>query len=286
MGELRDRMERDLAIRGLRETTCDAYLRCVKQYAAYHRRSPAEMGNEEIRQYLLHLLEDRELKSSSLGVHIGALKFLYNVTLERPEEVATLKSPKVRQRLPEVLTPSEVELLLMGVARIKHRAAILVAYGAGLRVAEICALQCADIDSERMLIRVRDGKGGKERYTLLSQRLLTVLRDYYRTQRPVPPFLFPGATPGLPMAPKSLATVMRRAARRSGITKRVSPHVLRHSFATQLLEDGIDLPTIQRLLGHGSMRTSARYLHVSAKHLASVVSPVDKIRIPGIEPNE
>jgi site-specific recombinase XerD len=199
------------------------------------------MGNEEIREYLLHLLEERELKSSSLGVHIGALKFLYNVTLERPEEVATLKSPKVRQRLPEVLTPSEVEVLLMGVARIKHRAAIMVAYGAGLRVAEICALQVTDIDSKRMLIRVRDGKGGKERYTLLSQRLLAVLRDYYGTQRPVPPFLFPGTTPGLPMGPKSLATVMRRAARRSGLTKRVSAHVLRHSFATQLLEDGVDL---------------------------------------------
>jgi len=286
MGELRDRMERDLAIRGLRERTCDAYLRCVNQYAAYHRRSPAEMGNEEIRQYLLHLLEDRELKSSSLGVHIGALKFLYNVTLERPEEVATLKSPKVRQRLPEVLTPSEVELLLMGVARIKYRAAMMVAYGAGLRVSEICGLQFTDIDSERMMIFVRDGKGGKDRYTLLSEQLLTVLRDYYRTQRPVPPFLFPGTTPGLPMAPNSLARVMRGAARRCGITKRVSPHVLRHSFATQLLEDGVDLPTIQRLLGHGSMRTSARYLHVSAKRLASVVSPVDKIRVPGIEPGE
>lgn len=286
MGELRDRMERDMAIRGLRERTRDAYVRCVKQFAAYHRRSPAELGNEEISEHLLHLLEERELKSSSLGVHIGALKFLYNVTLERPEEVATLKSPKVRQRLPEVLTPTEVELLLMAVGRIKYRAAIMVGYGAGLRAAEICGLQFSDIDSERMLIFVRDGKGGKDRYTLLSQRLLTVLRDYYRTQRPVRPFLFPGTTPGLPMGPKSLADVIRRAARRCGITKRVSPHVLRHSFATQLLEDGVDLPTIQCLLGHSSLRTSARYLHVSSKHLASVVSPVDKIRVPGIEPNE
>jgi integrase/recombinase XerD len=284
MGELRDRMLEDMVLRGLRASTQRAYIDCAQQYAAYYRRSPAEMGAKELREYLLYLIEERELKSSSVGVHIGALKFLYTVSLQRPQEVALLVCPKRRQRLPDVLTPAEVELLLTAVRWVKHRAAILLAYGAGLRAAEVCRLHIVDIDSKRMLIHVRDGKGGKERYSLLSNSMLKVLRDYYRCDRPVPPFLFPGTTPGIPMGPKSFADILRRAAWRCGLNKRVSPHVLRHSFATQLLEQGVDLPTIQQLLGHSSIRTSARYLHVSLKHLQAVVSPVDNIRVPGVEP--
>jgi len=283
MGELRDRMQGDMVLRGLRETTQRAYLDCAQKFAAYYRRSPAELGAKEIREYLLYLLEERELRPSSIGVHIGALKFLYKVTLDRAQDVTGLVCPKRRQRLPEVLTPGEVELLLTAVRWVKHRAAILVAYGAGLRSAEVCRLQISDIDSQQMLIHVRDGKGGKDRYTLLSESLLKVLRDYYRACRPTPPFLFSGDTPGLPMAPKSFAGILRRAAWRCGLTKRVSPHVLRHSFATRLLEDGVDLPTMQQLLGHSSIRTSARYVRVSTAHLKKVVSPVEKIRIPGVE---
>lgn len=285
MGELRERMQSDMLLRGLRQSTQRSYLDCAEKFAAYYRRSPAQMGGKEIREYLLHLIEERELRPSSIGVHIGALKFLYKVTLDRPEEVTGLVCPKGRQRLPQVLTASEVELLLTAVRWIKHRAVIVVAYGAGLRAAEVCRLQIGDIDSKRMLIHVRDGKGGKDRYTLLSPAVLKVLRDYYRSHRPMPPFLFPGSTPGIPMAPSSLGDILRRAAWRCGLSKRVSPHVLRHSFATQLLEDGVDLPTIQQLLGHRSIRTSARYLHVSTKRLRGIVSPVDKIRVPGFEPN-
>ena len=161
----------------------------------------------------------------------------------------------------------------------------MTTYAAGLRVSEVVRMRVSDIDSERMLIRVEQGKGMKDRYTLLSPAVLKVLRDYYRSHRPMPPFLFPGSTPGIPMAPISLGDILRRAAWRCGLSKRVSPHVLRHSFATQLLEDGVDLPTIQQLLGHRSIRTSARYLHVSTKRLRGIVSPVDKIRVPGFEPN-
>jgi len=283
MGQLRDRMQQDMVLRGLRETTQRAYVDCAQQFVAYYRRSPADMGAKEIREYLLYLLEEREFRPSTVGVHIGALKFLYRVTLDRPNDVAGLVCPKRRQRLPDILSAGEVELLLTAVRWVKHRAAILVAYGAGLRSVEVCRLHISDIDSQQMLIHVRDGKGGKDRYTLLSESLLKVLRDYYRACRPIPPFLFSGTTPGLPMAPKSFGSIVRRAAWRCGLNKRVSPHVLRHSFATRLLEDGVDLAVIQQLLGHSSIRTTTRYARVSTALLKTVVSPVEKLRIPGIE---
>jgi site-specific recombinase XerD len=192
MGELRERMQGDMLLRGLRQSTQQAYLDCAEKFAGYYRRSPARMGAKEIREYLLYLIEERELRPSSIGVHIGALKFLYKVTLDRAEEVAGLVCPKGRQRIPQVLTPSEVELLLTAVRWIKHRAVIMVAYGAGLRAAEVCRLQIRDIDSKRMLIYVRDGKGGKDRYALLSPVVLKVLRDYYRSHPPHHPAA-PGA---------------------------------------------------------------------------------------------
>jgi len=231
---------------------------------------------------LLHLIDERQLRASSIGVHIGALKFLYSVTLGRAEEVATVAYPKRRQRLPEPLTPTEVEQLLSGVYRIKHRAAILLAYSAGLRCSEVCRLQVSDIDSKQMRIRVRDGKRGKDRYTLLGARVLGVLRDYYRSQRPAPPFLFPGRPATRPMEPKNFACVVRRAARRAGLAKHVSPHVLRHSFATQLLDDGCDLVTLQHLLGHSSLRSTMRYVHTSSARLQKVVNPADHITALGL----
>lgn len=282
MGQLRKRMEEDLVLRGLRKGTRDVYLSCARQFAAYHHKSPTEMGREEIRRYLLHLIDERELRASSIGVHIGALKFLYAVTLERPDEVARVAYPKRRQRVPEPLTRAEVEQLLSGVYRIKHRVAILLAYSAGLRVSELCGLQVSDIDSKQMRIRVRDGKRGRDRYTLLSARVLAVLRDYYRSQRPAPPFLFPSRSPGRPMATKDFGRVVRRAARRSGLAKAVSPHVLRHSFATQLLDDGCDLVTLQHLLGHSSLRSTMRYVHASTARLERVVNPADRIAALGL----
>ncbi len=286
MGELRDTMEEDLILRGLRRGTRRNYLRCVRQFAAYYHRSPADMGGKEIRDFLFHLIAERKLKASSIGVYIGALKFLYEVTLQRPGEVALLVRPKCVQRLPDVLSCEEVEHLLGAVRLIKHRAIIMVAYGAGLRAAEVCRLQVTDIDSQRMLIHVRDGKGGKDRYALLSEGMLRVLREYYRSEQPLPPFLFPGYKPGCPMEPNSFARMVRRAASRCGLKKRVSPHVLRHSFATELLEDGYDLVTIQQLLGHSSIKTSARYVHVTTRQFNRVVSPAEKIRLAQTQPND
>jgi site-specific recombinase XerD len=281
MGQLRKRMEEDLVLHGLRKGTREVYLHCAKQFAAFHGKSPTELGGEDIREYLLHLVDERQLRASSIGVHIGALKFLYSVTLGRPEEVASVAYPKRRQRLPEPLTAAEIGQLLSGVYRIKHRAAILLAYSAGLRCGEVCRLQVSDIDSEQMRIRVRDGKRGKDRYTLLGARVLEVLRDYYRSQRPTPPFLFPSRLPGRPMAPNVLARVIRRAARRAGLAKRVSPHVLRHSFATQLLDDGCDLLTLQHLLGHSSLRSTMRYVHTSTARLHKVLNPAEHITVFG-----
>jgi site-specific recombinase XerD len=282
MGQLRKRMDEDLVLHGMRKGTRQVYLSCARQFAAHHHKSPAEIGREEIRTYLLHLIDDRKLRASSLGVHIAALKFLYTVTLERPDEVASVAYPKRRQRLPEALTPAEVEQLLSGVYRIKHRVAILLAYSSGLRASELCHLQVGDIDSKQMRIRVRDGKRGKDRYTLLSPRVLAVLRDYYRSQRPAPPFLFSSRTPGRPMASKDFGRIVRLAARRAGLAKSVSPHVLRHSFATQLLDDGCDLPTLQQLLGHSSLRSTMRYIHVSTARLEKVINPADRIAAPGL----
>jgi site-specific recombinase XerD len=278
-------MEEDLRLHGLRNGTRQNYLRCVRDLAAYHWRSPAEMGAPELRRFLLHLITERSLAPSTVGVYVGALKFLYRVTLKRPEEVRDLVRPKRVQRLPDVLSQGEIEQLLGAVRSIKSRAILMTAYGAGLRVSELCALRFTDIDSKRMLIHVRDGKGGKDRYVILCQRLLVTLREYYSSERPRPPYLFPGREPDRPMAPKSVANMLSRVASRCGMKKRVSPHVLRHSFATHLLEAGTDVITIQQLLGHRRLQTSVRYMHVTEKRLGRLLSPLENLHLPEPEPH-
>jgi site-specific recombinase XerD len=275
MGELKDRMEADLRLQNLRPTTQKAYLRYAYDYTKYHMKSPTEMGEEEVREYLLHLLEERELKPSSVKVHGAALKFLYDVTLKRPDVVQSIRMPRVHRQLPEILSGSEVVTFLGSLEAPKYRTIVMTMYGAGLRVSEACRLQIEDIDSKRMIIRIRAGKGGDDRYAKLGDRMLAVLREYYRQERPPGPYLFPGQPTDSPITPGSVRKVVRKAVKACGISKRVTPHVLRHSFATHLLEAGTDIRVIQVLLGHRSIRTTQLYAQVSTQQVSQTKSPLD-----------
>jgi len=275
MGKLRDRMEADLRLRNLRPGTQETYLRYARNFAAYHNRSPAQMGTEEVRDFLVHLRDERKLQPMTIKGHVAALKFLYTATLGRPEVVRPWLSPRVVKKLPVVLSGTEIEAVLGAIESITYRAVLMTTYGAGLRIKEACRLQIADIDSKRMLIHIREGKGGKQRYTMLCNRLLEVLRAYFRQVRPVGDYLFPGQKPGSHLSASSVRKVLHQAIKACGIGKRVTPHVMRHSFATHLLDTGTDIRTIQVLLGHNSIQTTQIYTQVSPQHISRVKSPLD-----------
>jgi integrase/recombinase XerD len=275
MGKLKDRMAEDLELRAYRPGTCDSYLRCAEKFAGHFMRSPADMGEEEIREYLLYQMREKKVGPSAMKMSVAALKFLYTHTLDRPEEVARIPWPKAPKPLPTILSGTEVSRLLESLRSLKHRMIAMTAYGGGLRVSETCRLQVGDIDSDRMLIHVRDGKRGRDRYVMLPQRLLLCLRTYWKEARPPGPHLFPGARPDGHLGVSAARQALRKAARDAEISKRVTPHVLRASFATHLLETGTDIRTIQVLLGHGSIRTTERYTRVSKAHVGRVKSPLD-----------
>lgn len=278
MGKLRDQMDGDLKLRGLSDNTRQTYLRCARSFAAHYRCPPTDMGRTEVRDFLLHLVEERKLKPSTYNVYAASLKFLYSYTLERPEEVAWIGLMKVRHRLPAILSGQEVEGLLAALGSLKMQAMVMAAYGAGLRVSEVCHLRVEDIDSQRMVIHVRHAKGHRERYTMLPERLLETLRAYWKAERPPGPELFPGRKPGSVISRDAVGTALKQAARRAKIRKRVYPHALRHAFATHLLEAGTDLRTLQVLLGHASIRTTARYAQVSPAMIRRTKSPADRLR--------
>lgn len=277
MGAIRDKMTADLDLRSFASKTKTEYLRCVKNFVAYHHRSPTELGEREIREFLLHLINEREVGSATQRMYVAAIKFLYTATLDRPEAVAKIPWPKRAQTLPDILTGEEVEQLFRQIVSLKHRAILMTAYGAGLRISEACSLQTSDIDSKRMLIHVHKGKGSKDRYVMLSERLLEVLRTYWKVARPPGPFLFPGAIPGRSITINTVETTLQKVVTQCHFAKRVTPHSLRHSFATHLLEMGKDIRVIQRLLGHSSIQTTARYTKVTERHIGSTKSPLDLI---------
>lgn len=277
MGHLREKMQGDLRLRNYSPKTCLSYLCCCRVFAAHHRRSPSEMGEEEVRQFLLHL-ERKGRSGSTRRVYAHALKFLYRVTLERPDIAERIVIPaRTEQRLPDVLTGVEVEQLFEALGSTKYRAMAMIAYGAGLRVSETCRLRVEDIDSKRMVIHIRQGKRRRDRYVVLPQRLLVMLRAYYRAERPAGPYLFPGQRRGSCLSVSSVQKALRVASQRAGLQKRASPHVLRHSFATALLEQGTDLRIIQVLLGHASVSTTMRYVRVTGPQLHATVSPLDRL---------
>lgn len=235
---------------------------------------PTEMGESAIKEYLAHL----QLKGSgveTLKLNVAGLKFLYGVTLDKPKVVERIPWPKVPHKKPDILSGTEMEALLKAVASLVPAMALTTAYAAGLRVSEVCRLRVEDIDSQRNLIHVRLGKGKKDRYVMLSKRLLETLRAYWAKQRPTGPWLFPGSKKGQPLTPDAVRKALERATMVTKLKKRVTAHGLRHAFATHLLETGTDIRLIQVLMGHASIRTTARYAQVSAKHIAAVTSPLD-----------
>ena len=279
MGKMRRRMEEEMRLRGLADHTVQIYTQIVQRFAKFHRRPPEEMAAGEIRAFLLHLTEERKLNWSTINQSICALRFFYREVLQRPWEVEKLHLQRTRKKLPAVLSEVEVIRLLSAVSNLKHKALLMALYAAGLRVSEATRLQAADIDSGSMRLRVREGKGGKDRYVILSTTLLETLRCYFRRYRPGL-WLFYGNDKAAPIAAKTVQRIVAQAADKAGIAKRVTPHTLRHSFATHLLEHGTDLRYIQEMLGHKNIRTTALYTHVSPRALALIVSPLDRLELP------
>jgi site-specific recombinase XerD len=277
MGTIRDKMKADLDLRGFASTTKKEYLQRAQNFVAYHQRPPTELGEQEVRKFLLYLVNEKKTGSATQHMYIAAIKFLYATTLARPEVVANIPWPKRSQILPDILTGEEVERLFQQIASIKHRAILMTAYGAGLRISEACSLQTSDLDSKRMLIHVHEGKRSKDRYVMLSERLLDVLRTYWKVVRPQGPFVFPGAIPGRSITTSAVQRVLHQVVVQCHFTKRVTAHSLRHGFATHLLEMGTDIRVIQKLLGHSSLQTTARYTKVTERHIGRTKSPLDVI---------
>ena len=275
MNPLRQQMDGDMIVRRMSERTREAYLNAVAGLAKHYHRSPDRVSEAEVQSYLLHLLQERKLAWSSCNIVTYGLKFFYHNTLKRRELEFRVPSARQPQKLPQILSREEVAALISGTKNLKHRVILMATYAAGLRVSEVCALKVTHIDSARMMIRVEQGKGAKDRYTLLSTRLLEELRLYWKAHRPGS-YLFPAArNTDKPMDVKSAQRIFYAAKDRAGISKDGGIHGLRHAFATHLLEAGTDLHTIQRLMGHGQLSTTMRYFHLAQKHLANTPSPLD-----------
>jgi integrase/recombinase XerD len=279
MTPLRRRMTEDLILHNRSPKTIRLYVNWVADFARHFHASPEHLGPEHVRSYLLHLLQERQASWDVYRQARLALRFFYTVTLGREWVVARVARPKVPKKLPVVLSTDETARFLDALENPKHRALLMTAYAGGLRLSEVARLRVEDIDSARMVIHVRQGKGQKDRDVMLSPRLLAVLRDYWRLQRPGP-FLFPGRAPDRPVSVRTVQMVCQRALAASGLSKHVHMHTLRHSFATHLLESGTDLRTIQVLLGHHSFSTTARYLHITTAALRSTRSPFDALEVP------
>jgi len=276
MGIVRDRMIAELELRRYSPKSREEYLRCVKRFVAHYMQAPAELGEKEVREYVLYLVNERKLSASSQKMYVAAIRFLYTHVLGRPEVTHWLPWPRVGRKLPVVLSGSEIHAFISAVKSPKFRAIVMCAYGAGLRICEVAHLRCSDIDSKRMLIHVRFAKRNRDRYVMLSERLLQALRMWWHYERPARDgLLFSGRSPDKPISRKAIADVIDRAAEAAGIAKRITPHLLRHCFATHLLESGTDIRMIQALLGHGSIRTTSGYTQVSKEHVGRTKSPLD-----------
>jgi site-specific recombinase XerD len=275
MGQLRDRMTDDMKLANFSPSTIRYYLHYCKSFAKYFMRSPTQMGEKEVRTFLLHLLYERKFSHSSYRQCYAALKFLYTVTLKRGFEVETIPRPRKVYKLKEVLSGTEVESLLSSFTHPKYRAVTMAIYAAGLRVTEACRLCVQDIDSKRMLIHIRQGKGNKDRFVMLSKRLLHTLREWWKIAQPKD-YLFEAKLGlGHPMSCTAFRTALKRATVKAKIRKRVTAHILRHSFATHLMELDTDITVIQALLGHRYIKDSTRYIHVSTKRIRQIKSPLD-----------
>jgi site-specific recombinase XerD len=288
-GSLRERFIADMTVRGFTDKTRKDYLRTVAGFAAFLGRSPGTATAEDIRRFQIQQSEGG-MNAPAMNSAVAALRFFFTTTVDRPDLSRKLIRLRYPRKLPVVLSSDEAARLLAATTCLKHRAALSVAYGAGLRVAEVASLKVGDIDSQRMLIIVERGKGGRYRHALLSPSLLALLRAWWqegRQQGVMRPggWLFPGQDPARPITTRQLSRVVEAAAEAAGLTKHVSPHTLRHSFATHLLEDGTDIRVIQVLLGHAKLDNTALYTRVATKTVRAVTSPLDKI-MARIKPGE
>lgn len=280
MTPLRQRMIEDMRIRNLSPHTQATYLLQVSLFARHFSKSPEQLGPEEVRAYQVYLTTDRKLAVGSVLIALGALRFLYKVTLKRDWRVEDLiPLPKKPQTLPVVLSPAELLHFLGCVPGVMHRVILTVCYAAGLRISEAVHLRIADVDSQRMVIRVAQGKGQKDRYVMLSPKLLAILRDWWRRTKPVL-WLFPGKVAGQPITRSAVEQACQIGRRRSGLRKPITPHSMRHGFAAHLLESGTNVRTIQLLLGHRSLATTARYLRVATTTVCATRSPFDLLPSP------
>ena len=279
MTQLRQRYLEDLRLRNYTAKTQVCYVYCVSAFAKYFNKSPQELGPKQIREYQLYLLEKKKSSWAHFNQTVCALRFLYRVTLGKDWVVDRIPFPRRERKLPEVLSQSEVVQFLAAIRKLKYRVALTTAYAAGLRLSEILNLRVSDIDSKRMTIRVRQAKGHKDRYVMLSPKLLVLLRQYWETQRPTT-WLFPGKTKQHQLNEGVLQHVARRARHCSGLKKKITTHTLRHCFATHLLEAGTDIRTIQVLMGHATLQTTVQYIHISQGAVAAVRSPFDELPEP------
>ena len=286
---LRQRMIEDMTARHFAEKAQTDYIRYVKNFAAFLGRSPDTASAEDLRLFQQHMTKTH-VSPGVINATVVALRFFFKVTLERDDLVRRLTLVSEPRRVPIVLSPEEVARLLTAAPGVKYRAALGVAYGAGLRVSEVVALKVTDIDRERMLLRVEQGKGQKDRFVMLSPQLLELLRDWRQVAQPRG-WLFPGLDPVNPMSARQLCRAVSAAARAAGIAKRVSPHTLRHSFATHLLEQNVDIRVIQVLLGHAKLETTTLYTRVAVNTIRDVTSPLERLslnlaKIPAGSPAE
>ena len=279
MTRLRKTMLEELQRRNCSQTTVKAYLHSVEAFPQYFHRPPDQLGPEQIRSYQVYLLKQRKMGVRTVGLHTAALRFFFCKTLKRSYPVEEFPYPKRPRQLPIILSQEEAVRLIDSASNLFHRAMLMTLYSTGMRRAELCHVKVEDIDSERMLVHIRHGKGGRERSVPLSPKLLETLRAYWRWMKPQT-YLFPGTVHNWrvdkPITPKVLWMACREAAQRAGIHKRVHPHLLRHSFATHLLEQGADLATVQALLGHADLKATSIYLHLSERHLKAAGTPIDQ----------
>ena len=286
MTQLRQKMLEELQRRNYSNRTAKTYVRIVRDFAEYFHQPPDKLGPEQIRQYQAHLFQAKKLAPATVSQYVSALRFLFVKTLRRHFLAEYIPFPKSRKRLPTVLSPEEVTRLIDAACNLYHRTLLVTLYSTAARRAELCQLKVQDIDSQRMMIRINQGKGGRDREVPLSPKLLETLRVYFRWMQPAT-FLFPGTVKGVradvPITPNVVWLACRQAAQRAGITKRLSPHSLRHSCASHLLEAGADLRTIQVLLGHSRLEHTLIYLHLSPKHLQAIPNPLDALEVSGLE---
>ena len=284
MTTLRQRLIDDLRVRNRSAHTIRIYTDCIANFARHFGKSPELLGPEEIRQYQVYLLNERHVSLSYLTQTVCALRFLYCVTLQRDWAITRIPSPKQPRRLPVVLSQTEVKQLFDSIRNLKYRALLMTAYAGGLRTSEVVRLHLTDIDSQRMVIRIRQGKGQKDRYVMLSPTLLKVLRQYWRQQRPTT-WLFPGQNGAQPISRHRVVEMCKRLGVAAGLKKPVTVRALRHSFATHLLEAGQNVRVIQMLLGHRSLRTTQLYTYVSASTVRAAPSPLEFLAL-GVEDEE